>query len=353
VKVEASRPLVSVGLAVHDGERYLAAALDCLVGQTWRHLEILVGDNASTDRTREICLRYAERDPRIRYLRSERNRGAAWNFNRLTEHARGRYFRWAAADDLIGVECVERSVEVLEARPDVVLVYPKTLLVDEEGTPIDTYEDDLHLEQERPSERFLQVHRRLGLCNAFYGTIRLSELRRTGLLRPCPAPDMVLLPELALYGKFVELPERLFHRRFHEEAASAKTGVELAAHYGGDEAGAGKVAARDASPPWPPFYLHRCRRIGPNLGAVLRSPVPAGEKARAVAGYLRGLVRARDDLAAELADAARWRWDRARWRLQGGAREERVGGAERPAGPRPRREVTREEGGRVGSAPDA
>jgi glycosyltransferase involved in cell wall biosynthesis len=70
-------PQVSIGLPVYNCENFLAAALDSLVTQTFTDFELIISDNASTDGTSDICRDYAAKDPRIRYFRSEVNRGAA------------------------------------------------------------------------------------------------------------------------------------------------------------------------------------------------------------------------------------------------------------------------------------
>ena len=97
--MSAGVPLVSVGLPVYNGERYLREAVDSVLGQTYVNLELVISDNASTDATEAICREYAARDPRVRYHRAERNRGAVWNFNRAFELARGEFFMWQAFDD--------------------------------------------------------------------------------------------------------------------------------------------------------------------------------------------------------------------------------------------------------------
>lgn len=84
---------VSIGLPVYNGEQYLAKALDSLLAQTFTDFEVIISDNASTDRTSEICAAYLERDPRIRYYRNQQNIGAAPNFNRTFELATGMYFK--------------------------------------------------------------------------------------------------------------------------------------------------------------------------------------------------------------------------------------------------------------------
>ncbi len=75
------RPRVSIGLPVFNGERFVAEAIDSILAQTFTDFELIVSDNASTDRTEEICRQYAEKDERIRYVRNRENYGAAFNFN--------------------------------------------------------------------------------------------------------------------------------------------------------------------------------------------------------------------------------------------------------------------------------
>src|SRR6201994_4570871 len=80
-------PLVSVGLFVYNGERFLEQSLRSILNQTFTDFELIISDNASTDRTAEIVKAYAKRDHRIRYYRSEKNMGAGWNARRVYELA--------------------------------------------------------------------------------------------------------------------------------------------------------------------------------------------------------------------------------------------------------------------------
>ncbi len=95
-----SDPLVSIGLPVYNGENYLEEAIRSILAQTYTHFELIISDNGSTDRTQEICEFYAERDLRIRYYRNKENLGAAWNYNQTFHLAKGKYFKWAAHDDI-------------------------------------------------------------------------------------------------------------------------------------------------------------------------------------------------------------------------------------------------------------
>src|SRR5262249_44963466 len=126
-------PLVSIGLPVYNGERFLGTCLDSLLAQTYANLEIVISDNASTDGTPALCEEYAARDPRIRFVRSDRNRGAAWNHNQVASMARGVYFRWCGADDALDPRFIEACVATLESQRDAVLAFPLSIVIDETG----------------------------------------------------------------------------------------------------------------------------------------------------------------------------------------------------------------------------
>jgi len=214
-----AQPLISLGMPVFNGERYIRAALDDALAQSWGELEIIVSDNASTDGTREIVEDYAARDSRIRYIRQERNRGAAWNYNEVFRRSRGDYFRWAPADDGMAPDHLAACLGELQAHPYCVLAYPRTTLIDAEGQPFRDYSDGLHLVDGRTWRRAAAFVRRVNLCNAVLGLYRREQLARTRLIGPYPGSDAALLFETALLGTIREVPRALFRRRVHPEAS--------------------------------------------------------------------------------------------------------------------------------------
>ena len=74
-----SRPPVTIGLPVYNGEKFLRQALDSLLGQTMGDFELIICDNASSDATGQICRAYARADRRVRYYRNATNIGAPRN----------------------------------------------------------------------------------------------------------------------------------------------------------------------------------------------------------------------------------------------------------------------------------
>jgi glycosyltransferase involved in cell wall biosynthesis len=279
-------------MPVYNGERYVSLALDSLLTQTFSDFELIISDNASADRTEEICRGYASRDCRVHYLRNEVNLGAAKNYRRVFELASGEYFKWATCDDYCAPEFLARCIEVLDRDSSVVLAYPKTRLIDERGEVTSEYEDRLHLPSPKASERFMQLSQRLGLCNAMYGLIRTTTLRRTALLGNYIAADIPLLTELTLYGKFWEVPEFLFYSRFHPRASTSyQTDSQVLEFY--------DPKIKDKIP------LTAWRHYAEYFRSVWRAPVGVPEKTRLSCFLMRRAIASRAKLARELSVAAR------------------------------------------------
>ncbi len=209
-------------MPVYNGERYLKDAIDAVLLQTMTDFELIISDNASNDGTEEICRDIAKLDRRIRYYRNSENLGAARNYNKVFEKARGIYFRWNNADDLIEPRLHERCADVLDNNIDAVLAYGKTIIIDDLGNQIETYDDNLDLQQSLASDRFIEFYKRIRLTNVVFGLMRVTAMRKTNIFGDgtLPAVDYKFMAELALQGKFIEIPEVLFYRRMHPASSS-------------------------------------------------------------------------------------------------------------------------------------
>jgi len=208
---------VTVGVPVYNGERYLTLALQAIAEQTFTDFEVVISDNGSTDGTREICERFVAADERFRYLPQTENQGASWNFNEVVRLASGEYFKWATDDDLIEPTFLERCVETLDSAPsDVALCYPKTVLIDAQGSLISHFDDNLDIRETTPSRRYRTYLLNYELSNAVHGLHRTDSLRRTRLLGNYHSSDLVLLSEIVFEGQIWEVPDDLFKRRWHD-----------------------------------------------------------------------------------------------------------------------------------------
>ena len=177
-----SSPQVGIGLPVFNGEGYLEEALDSILAQTHKDFELIISDNASTDRTRQICRTYAAHDPRVRYYRNKENLGASRNFNRVFELSSGKYFKWAAHDDLLAPEFLAKCVEVLERDPSVVLCHSGTMCIDKHGRWIRRNKSSNGGYSQKPHERFRAQLSFFKPCWKIFGLIRADSLRKTPIM---------------------------------------------------------------------------------------------------------------------------------------------------------------------------
>ena len=129
-------PRVSIVLPVFDGERFLPEALASCRSQTFEDWELILVDDASTDRTVEIAQRAARDDGRIRVLRHARNRRLPAALNTGFDAARGELLTWTSDDNRFLPRALEEMIGFLDAQPEVGLVYTDYRLIDPEGRTV-------------------------------------------------------------------------------------------------------------------------------------------------------------------------------------------------------------------------
>ncbi len=274
-------PVLSIGLPIYNGADFVSEALDSLLAQTFEDFEIIISDNASSDRTPEICHAYAAKDSRIAYHRSEENLGAARNYNRAFELSTGKYFKWAAHDDLCDPTYFEKCIDILEKDDTISLCYANTTVINPAGEPTGHYTEDLHLQSNKPSERYQNFHQRFRKkykCNAVFGIMPRAILQETALIGYYEASDITLLGELALRGKLTEIPEYLFYRRDHPKMSGRAnpTAESIAAWF--DPTNQRKLV------------LPMNRLLREHVRAVARTPMNPLEKAKCLA-HIRTFIR--------------------------------------------------------------
>ena len=284
----AKPPQVSIAIPAYNCERYIAQSIESLLQQSFGDFELVVSDNASTDGTEEICRGYAAADARVRYVRRTENVGGPGNFRHVFSLCSGRYHKWSTADDYWHPDFLKEAVAVLDARPDVVLCYPKTRLIEASGATIEDYDDNLELANDSPRERMRELYRRIGLCNAHLGLIRRDAMLKTRLIAGHLASDVDFLAELALLGKFTVLPDVRFFRRFHTASSSwARTDDKAQLAYYDPQA---KTLSG----------IETWRRFAFQFGVLTRSPVGRGDKIALSFDLLYRMRCARTTLMQEL-----------------------------------------------------
>ncbi len=216
-----SKPKLTIGLPVFNGQRYLETALDSLLAQSYSDYELVIVDNASVDATEEICRSYAARDNRIRYHRNPENRGPAYSFYRSLELASARFYKYAADDDLYEPRFIEQCMAVVESDPSVVCCYTLAELIDEAGAHLGNLDAEIHTDSSDVSVRLWEVIDVDHLCIQLYGVVRTDVFRALRRYEGYYGWDRNLLAELAIAGRIVALPDYFFHHRLHAKSTGA------------------------------------------------------------------------------------------------------------------------------------
>ncbi|MGH2414575.1 MAG: glycosyltransferase family 2 protein, partial [Microcystaceae cyanobacterium] len=216
-------PKVSIGLPVFNGENYLREAIDSVLAQTFTDFELIISDNASTDRTEEISQAYVAKDKRIHYYRNEQNLGVVGNLNRIMELPAGEYFQWLSHDNILAPTYVEKCIAVLDQDPSIILCHSKVLIINKYGKSNEYLNVDplikINIDSYQPQERFYEIvlGSALGpyIMGLLLGVMRTSLLKRIGPVTAFVEHDRAYLAKLSLQGRFYEIPERLFFVRQH------------------------------------------------------------------------------------------------------------------------------------------
>jgi glycosyltransferase involved in cell wall biosynthesis len=214
----SSAPMLSIGLPVYNGESFLAPVIDSILGQDFGNFELILSDKASDVNTESICRAYARQDRRIRYLRQRPNLGTAQNFNLVAVQARSPFFKWAAHDDICP-PFLSRCLEMLIRTCDAAVSYRVCACLLADGREDGHYPLDIAFDADEPHLRLQQHITTPHYCISVFGIMRTSLLRQTRGLGAYVSSDRVLLAELLLRGKTIQIPDFLFLRRDHPQTS--------------------------------------------------------------------------------------------------------------------------------------
>lgn len=212
---------VSVIMPVLNGERYIRAAIESILQQTWSDLELIVINDGSTDETGVILSSY--NDPRLCVLTHEHSQGIARSLNNGIQNSTGRYICRMDADDIAMPTRVEQQLAYLEKNPAVAMVGCNTILIDSGGRTIGTEEYPL---SDEAIKAIMWVH------NPFaHGTVamRRSVLDEIGVYstRFLHNEDYDLWLRILSRFEAANLPDRLLQRRIHGTSVSGMHETEM------------------------------------------------------------------------------------------------------------------------------
>lgn len=210
------RPVVSIGMPVYNGERFVREALDSLLAQSFSEYELIISDNASTDETERICRGYAEKDSRIRYLRQQKNIGALPNFQLVLNEAQGEFFMWAACDDVWDKDWITSLYKRLDGLENFA-AFGRLLQIDECSRPVEHPATNNSFEfaggyWQRRIAFFVEFEGK-GKANLFYSLFRRETLLGMDLSKY--DTDYFVLFDLLAILQFVSVDNVLLYKRIH------------------------------------------------------------------------------------------------------------------------------------------
>lgn len=168
-------------MPVYNGERFIRQALDSLLAQNYENFELIILDNASTDLTVEICKGYAIKDERIRYYRNEQNMGGTFSLKHLLDLAMGKYFMWAAHDDIWHPDFITSCVGMLERNKNAGMAFSNVAQIDSFGRVIRKYpsfEQFSGKNNLRKIFNYVKDSEKMGKANLVYSVYKLNLCKK-------------------------------------------------------------------------------------------------------------------------------------------------------------------------------
>ncbi len=237
-------PRVSVVMSVFNGEPFLRAAIDSVLGQTFRDFEFIIIDDGSTDRSAEMVRGYT--DPRI-VLVSQENRGIAVALNRGLKQATGEYIARQDADDISLPERFAAQVRFLDGHQEIAVVGTGAILIDSEGRPFSRFSP--FTRHERLVAELLR-----GVCPLMHGSVmtRREAILNAGAYNPIfnRVQDIELWLRMSAQYRLANLREPLYHFRKHDQSFTQQARIDIRIRA---FARAGKFSTRTSAEEWIDF----------------------------------------------------------------------------------------------------
>ena len=224
-----NNPLVTVGIPIFNGEKFIKRRLESILNQTYDNFEIIISDNASTDDTSKICQNIINEEENIHYHLQKKNIGYINNFNYLIKNASGKYFVMAGVDDLWEPTFLEKNVKILEVNENIVGSIGAVKMFGHSENPPKTSKLILKLKKiirkqnvdviekhvmsskgdfNKKVDRYLRFNQG-SFC---YGLFRTNLVQKNIIPGPLASWDLVFILNILKFGDLHVIDEVLFHK---------------------------------------------------------------------------------------------------------------------------------------------
>jgi glycosyltransferase involved in cell wall biosynthesis len=207
---------ITVLLPVYNGEKHLDEAIDSVLSQSYSEFEFLIINDGSFDNTDNIIRKYAESDPRIRYIENEKNLGLVESLNRGLGLARGKYIARMDADDICHPERFQKQIDFMESHPEIAIC----------GTSFQSFGSSNTTHIYPRDHEAIKAGLLFGSCichpSVFMRTDFIKEYEINYLKETFPAEDYKIWVKAAKNGQLHNLPDILLQYREHETQISSE-----------------------------------------------------------------------------------------------------------------------------------
>jgi glycosyltransferase involved in cell wall biosynthesis len=218
------QPRVTALLPCFNAAGFISRTLDSLAAQTWPNLEILIGDDCSSDDTCDIVSEFAKGRDNVRLVPRDQNIGWLRNSNDLMSRAGGELMFFAFHDDIVARDYVEKLVEALRSNPQAVLSFSDVEVFQPDGSSVVLSFEGLSGPSSRLARGLGMARRPRNWWVPNRGLFRAWAFHRIGRIRPNDegefSADWTWLLHMSLLGEFVRVPEVLCYKHLKNGSLS-------------------------------------------------------------------------------------------------------------------------------------
>ncbi len=209
--------MISIVLPVYNRVKYICQSIDSVISQSWQDWELIIVDDASTDRTGEIAEEYSRRDKRIRVIHNTENQKLPRSLNIGFENASGDYYTWTSDDNAYRKDALELMYHALEEDRSKDIVYCNYIVIDSEDYM-------LYDKETGPAER-LPFENTIGACFLYRKEVHegLAGYDSGKFL----AEDYDFWLRAYWKYRFLHLEEAPYYYRLHASSLTAERKIEI------------------------------------------------------------------------------------------------------------------------------